>query len=169
MAIGRASEGYTGTKDKLYWFLTIGAIILLSVFGREVQLLLITKIDSSFIAGGVFVLLFGILFILWKKRERYQILKRTLLGATVFLFCGIAAVQLRYLLPAEAVHFLTFSCLGWFSATVFGPFYGILAVISIAVGDEVLQYFLPSRVGDMHDVAINLLSGFIGIILKYRC
>lgn len=157
------------TKSILYWFLTIGIIILLSVFGREIQLQLITRIDSIFIAGGVFVLLFGLLFILWKKRERYQIRKRTLLGAIVFLFCGIAAVQLRYLLPVEAVHFLVFSCLGWFSVTVFGPLCGVFAVISIAVGDEVLQYFLPSRVGDVHDVVINLLSGFIGIILKFRC
>lgn len=163
------SKKYVDNKGMLYWLLTIGVIILLSVFGREVQLLLITKIDSIFIAGGVFVLLFGILFILWKKREQYHILKRTLLGTTVFLICGIAAVQLRYLLPAEAVHFLTFSCLGWFSATVFGPLYGAFAVISISVGDEVLQYFLPSRIGDIHDVVINLLSGFIGIILKFRC
>lgn len=160
---------YRAIASKAYWFSIVVLIGLLSLFGRDIQLLLISRIDSRFIAWTVFTILFGILYILWNKRGRYHIQKRTFLATTVLLLAGIAAVQLRYLLPAEAVHFLVFSWLGWVSITVFGPLYGAVAVISVAVGDEMLQYYLPSRIGDIHDVVINLLSGFIGILLKIRC
>ncbi len=153
----------------VYWFSIVVVIVLLSICGRDIQLLLISRIDSRFIAGAVFTILFVILFFLWRKRGIYHIQKRTFLATTVLILCGIAAVQLRYLMPAEAVHFLVFSWLGWVSITAFGPLYGVVAVISVAVGDEMLQYYLPSRIGDIHDVVINLVSGFIGILLKIRC
>jgi len=160
---------YRDVRGRVYWFSIVVVIGLLSIYGRDIQLLLISRIDSIFIAGTVFTILFVILFILWRKRGRYHIQKRTFLATTVLLLGGIAAVQLRYLMPAEAVHFLVFSWLGWVSITVFGPLYGVVAVISVAVGDEMLQYYLPSRIGDIHDVVINLVSGFIGILLKIRC
>lgn len=151
------------------WFVIVVFIALLSIFGRTVQLFLIARIDSKYIAGSVFIVLIGILVFLWQKRRVYRIQKRTFLGTTALLAGGIAAVQLGYLLPAEAVHFLVFSWLGWVSTTVFGPLYAVVAVVSVSFGDEVLQHYLPSRYGDLHDVAINLLSGFTGIILKFRC
>jgi hypothetical protein len=163
------SNRYRDVMGRVWWFSIVVVIGLLSIFGREIQLLVISRIESRFIAGTVFTVLFGILFILWRKRGRYHIQKRTFLATTLLLLGGIAAVQLRYLMPAEAVHFLVFSWLGWFSITVFGPLYGIMAVISVAVGDEILQYYLPSRIGDIHDVVINLVSGCIGILLKIRC
>jgi hypothetical protein len=160
---------YENIKGMAQWLVIVVLIVLLSLFGRDIQLLLITRIDSIYIAGSVFIVLFGILFALWRKRRRYHIQKRTFLATTALLLGGIAAVQLRYLMPAEAVHFLVFSWLGWVSTTVFGPLNAVVAVVSVAFGDELLQYYLPSRVGDIHDVIINLLSGFIGILLKFRC
>ena len=160
---------YKDIKGMAQWLVIVVFIVLLSIFGRDIQLLLITRIDSIYIAGSVFIVLFGLLFTLWRKRGKYQIQKRTFLVTTALLLGGIAAVQLRYLMPAEAVHFLVFSWLGWVSTTVFGPLNAVVAVVSVAFGDELLQYYLPSRVGDIHDVVINLLSGFIGVLLKFRC
>jgi len=160
---------YFDIKGMAQWLIIVVLIALLSIFGRDIQLLLITRIDSMYIAVSVFIVLFGFLFTLWKKRGKYRIQKRTFLATTALLLGGIAAVQLRYLMPAEAVHFLVFSWLGWVSTTVFGPLYAVIAVVSVALGDEVLQHYLPSRFGDIQDVAINLCSGFAGIILKFRC
>lgn len=160
---------YEDAKGMAQWFGIVLFIALLSIFGRPVQLFLITMIDAKYIAGGIFIVLIGILVSLWKKRERYRIQKRSLLFTAALLTAGIVAVQLRYLLPAEAVHFLVFSWLGWVSTTVFGPLYAVVAVVSVAFGDEVLQHYLPSRFGDLHDVMINLISGFAGILLKFRC
>jgi len=160
---------YKDIKGMAQWLVIVVLIVLLSIFGRDIQLLLFARIDSIYIAGSVFIVLFGFLFALWRKRRKYHIQKRTFLAATVLLLGGIAAVQLRYLMPAEAVHFLVFSWLGWVATTVFGPLNAVVAVVSVAFGDELLQYYLPSRIGDIHDVIINLLSGFIGIILKFRC
>ena len=160
---------YEDIKGMAQWLVIVVLIVLLSIFGRDIQLLLIARIDSIYIAGSVFIVLFGLLFALWRKRGRYHIQKRTFLATTALLLGGIAAVQLRYLMPAEAVHFLVFSWLGWVSTTVFGPLNAVVAVVSVSFGDELLQYYLPSRVGDIHDIVINLLSGFLGIILKFRC
>ena len=164
--IPKTSENIKGVVQ---WLVIVVLIALLSIFGRSIQLQLITKINAVYISGSVFVVLFVILYALWKKRAMYRIQKRTFLAATLFLLSAIAAVQLRYLMPVEAVHFLVFSWLGWVSTTVFGPLYAVVAVVSVSLGDEVLQHYLPSRVGDIQDVVINLLSGFIGIILKFRC
>lgn len=164
----KVPDRYEDVKSIVPWLATVVVIVLLSVFGRDVQLFLITRIDSSYIAVTVFSILFCFLFTLWRERGKYHIKKRTFLIATVLLMVGGGAIQLRYLMPAEALHFLVFSWLGWVSVTVFGPLYAFVAVVSVAVGDEILQYYLPDRIGDIHDIVINLLSGFIGILLRFR-
>lgn len=164
----KVPDRYEDVKSIVPWLATVVVIVLLSVFGRDVQLFLITRIDSSYIAVTVFSILFCFLFTLWRERGKYHIKKRIFLIATVLLMVGVGAIQLRYLMPAEALHFLVFSWLGWVSVTVFGPLYAFVAVVSVAVGDEILQYYLPDRIGDIHDIVINLLSGFIGILLRFR-
>ncbi len=78
---------------------------------------------------------------------------------------GALAVYFDYLMPIEMTHFLVFSLLGWLSVGAFGIVWGSLAMLGVAIGDEILQFFLPTRVGDLHDVVINGLSGFFGIWL----
>jgi VanZ family protein len=78
---------------------------------------------------------------------------------------GILAVYLKFLRPIELTHFFLFSSLGWFSVSAFGIRKGALMVILIATGDEILQHFLPGRVGDLHDILINNTSGLVGVFL----
>jgi VanZ family protein len=35
--------------------------------------------------------------------------------------------------------------------------------------DEIIQFFLPSRVGDVYDVFINIVAGGLGITLALLC
>lgn len=74
--------------------------------------------------------------------------------------------------PVERVHFLEYGILGYlvFMATTDSwkrPFiYSLLLVSIIGIGDETIQWFLPSRVGDMRDVFMNSFGGLLGIGIK---
>lgn len=151
-----------------YWLACAVFIITLSIYGRKLQRLIAERVDGIWIAVIVFCLLFFLLGFLYYKRKIYSISKPVLLFSFCLLTAGGAVVYYKYLLPVETLHFLVFSCYGWIAAAVFGPLYGAIAVLAMAVGDEVLQYYLPSRVGDLHDVLINSLSGFSGLLLRIR-
>ncbi len=151
-----------------YWLLTVAAIFSISVFGRKLQQIIMERLSQKLIAFIVFAFLFLVLAVLWRNKEHYHVSAKMILIAAVMLALAVAAVSLQYLYPIEAVHFLIFSWFGWISTAVFGPLYGAAAIFSIAIGDEILQHFLPSRVGDLHDVVVNLLSGYTGLILRQR-
>lgn len=148
--------------------ITICCILLISIFGRRLQNFIITRISEDAIAIMVFLVLLFILMFLWGKREVLQLSRRMILLASGMLLLASLAVYFKLLYPIEAVHFLVFSWFGWISAVVLGPLYGAVAVLSIGVGDEVLQHFIPSRVGDIQDVLVNLLAGYTGLVLRLR-
>jgi len=151
-----------------YWLITVAGILLISVFGRKLQYLINERINSHLIAASVFLLLVCVLLLLWTKREKYQLSSKMIVIASGMLVIAGISVFFNILYPIEAVHFLVFSWFGWISAVVLGPFHGAAAIFSIGVGDEILQHYLPNRVGDIHDVIINLLSGYTGLILRLR-
>ena len=80
--------------------------------------------------------------------------------------------------PVEQVHILEYGILGYlgYRASGYregsdsrGSLYIWLAVI-LAAGlvDEIIQHFLPNRVFDPRDVAVNALCGSLGAIIGYR-
>lgn len=151
-----------------YWLACATFIVGLSIYGRKLQMAISTKIDPSWIAAVVFILLIFILLTLYKRRDNHSISRGILILSFCLVMAGGAAVYFKYLLPIETLHFLVFFCYGWVSAAVFGPVYGTVAVLGLGIGDEILQYYLPSRVGDLHDVLINTLSGFSGFLLRTK-
>ena len=151
-----------------YWLACATVIVTLSVYGRNLQKSVAEVVDVSWVAVIVFVLLFSIILLLYNKREAHSIPKSLLIFSCCLIVAGGMAVYYKYLVPVETLHFLVFFCYGWVSCAVFGPFYGVGAVMAMAVGDEILQYYLPSRVGDLHDVLINSLSGLTGLALRKK-
>jgi len=154
------------TLPHYYWLLCVGVILSMSLYGRKWQTRILPELDMIWVATAVFVFLSCGLLFLYRKRNIYQISHRILIGSFFLLATGGAAVYFKLLVPVETVHFVVFTCFGWLSATVFGFFYGIVAVLSMAIGDEIFQHFLPDRYGDLHDVLINTLSGIAGLFLR---
>lgn len=146
--------------------LAITVMILLSVFGRSIQGIVLSLVGPQKISAVVFCVLVLILGGLYLYRDSLTIAPWKIVVASLFLCTGIFAVHQQHLLPVEAVHFLLFSWIGWVCVNTFGPVYGFIMLLSAAVGDEVLQHFLQDRVGDFHDVAVNLISGSIGALLR---
>lgn len=151
-----------------YWLACATVIVSLSIFGRKLQKVIAETVDISWVAVVVFLLLFSILLLLYKKRETHSIPQSFLIITCCLITAGGVAVYYKYLVPIETLHFLVFFCYGWVSSAVFGPLYGVVAVMGMAIGDEILQYYLPSRVGDLHDVLINSLSGLTGLVLRNK-
>lgn len=58
----------------------------------------------------------------------------------------------------ERLHFLTFGIFGALSILLFSPRLAFIVCLLGSAGDEVLQFYLPDRVGDWRDVAMNSLA-----------
>jgi hypothetical protein len=147
------------------WLGCIGLIICLSLFGRKVQLLLVEKLDMGWVAAAVFALMLGILAFFYRRQQQYGVPKVAIFATLLLLAGGGIALYFKLLVPVETVHFLLFFGFGWLSLQLFGWRYAIFVVLTAAVGDEILQHYLPDRVGDLHDVLVNSLSGLAGIAI----
>ena len=71
----------------------------------------------------------------------------------------------------ERIHFIEYAVLGLLisRAVNLRTLHGIIAtcclIILIGVVDEIIQWFLPNRVGDMRDVIMNSVGGLSGLWL----
>jgi len=65
----------------------------------------------------------------------------------------------------ERIHVPLFGLLGFLSARLWPPGRAILLGLGVAAGDEVLQAWLPDRVGDWRDVAVNGTAALMGTAL----
>ena len=90
---------------------------------------------------------------------------RIMLIPMVVLFVGVLDLEV----PAERIHFLEYGLLGflvtkairklnWKSISL-----ALLFVLGIGAIDEVIQWLLPNRVGDLRDVIMNSVGGGMGI------
>lgn len=86
-----------------------------------------------------------------------------------FLLLILATIVLSKLLVAEELlHLVLFGLLGVFFARDFAgkPRVGVVLGAAICVGDELLQWALPYRVGDLKDVLLNLAAFLSGTVLS---
>jgi hypothetical protein len=81
---------------------------------------------------------------------------------------ALAAVLYIMELPEERVHFLEYGVLGFLLIRAAGARYRQLAfslfIVLIASSvDELIQFMLPNRVGELRDVGMNVAGGMIGL------
>ncbi len=138
--------------------LTIGFIILQSVAGRPALKWLEAAVSPSIMP----ILLIGVPVVVVAIAFRISASKLIFLVLTIgFLFVGLL-VWTDVLYAVEVMHILSFGALGVVAARL-GVRLALVVLVVTAIGDEVLQYFLPSRVADLRDVVINLSSGVFGL------
>ena len=136
---------------------------LLSIFGRQLQRWVYEELSKellgwlliSLLVAGVGVVIYVLLRLDWRK------LWHVLWLAPIFLWLPWTMSTH----PEERLHFLLFGALGWLAPQVMALPWTIITLLSLAVGDEVLQYFLPSRVGELRDVGVNVLAASGGLLL----
>ncbi len=70
--------------------------------------------------------------------------------------------------PEERIHFIEYGILGILAFKAFGKglkkiMIAILFVLLIGTLDEIIQFILPNRVGDIRDVILNVTGGSLGV------
>lgn len=122
---------------------------------------------NAFIAG-IALLLFAFFY---RPTKRKSIMAH--LGAMAVV--SIFTLLLVYLTPSisEKEHLLEYAFLGYLALRVFrnAPsrdltyLYVALTILIVGYLDEFIQKFLPNRAYELRDVVINILSGFLGLVL----
>lgn len=112
--------------------------------------------------------LFTIVVMMIHHRLSWQ---RWLIIFFVLLGYGISLELLH--IPEERMHLLEYGFLSFLTYRMYrvkatwrrAAFYAFFTVSFCGTLDEVIQHFLPNRVGDLRDVVINMWSGLLGLIL----
>lgn len=156
--------------------LFFGAYIIVSAsFAQQVWITLkdylgINALSLSFI----FLCLLAFFAIIYKSIKTGINFKRVALICAVYLFAFWFAWRQPY--AAEKTHVLEYGALAWLSMRdassnnpkgLKGILYAFIFVLIIGILDEGFQKLLPWRVFEVRDIATNIVSGILGIIL-YR-
>ena len=150
-------------KAVIAFALTCLILPILSIFGRQLQRWAYGELSKELLGWlligllvvGVGAVIYVLLRLDWRK------LWHVLWLAPVFLWLPWTMSAH----PEERLHFLLFGALGWLAPQIMILPWAIISVLALAMGDELLQHFLPSRVGDWRDVGFNALAASGGLLL----
>jgi len=150
---------------QILWLFVAALIPLLSIYGRSIQKALKEHLSSNqlTILLGLILLIISLKAIYWLiKNHSYRRIWHLTWFAPLFLVAP-------YLMPIieERAHFIVFGSFGFLSMLAFSPKIALTICISTSVLDEGLQWYLPDRVGDWFDVAINILASVAGAIFSF--
>ena len=147
------------------WIAVLATIPVLSIFGRPLQRLLREHITSAQLAAGFLLCSLALLFILARKTTISSIRDRFL----HLSWSAILYLVVPWFLPTveERLHFIVFGVLGFLSETNFGLKRSLVICLFVGGLDEILQWVLPDRVGDLRDVGFNWLASIGGCFLSY--
>jgi len=139
----------------------ISFILLNTFLGRQLYNFLISLGGRSLVIIIMGILAGCCLIFVWRKIDKtklFQLVLLLFLGVTAALFLNIAE---------ERLHIVKFGFLGFLvmTSSIISRKKGAILGISLAILDEGIQTLLPYRVGDIRDVAINLLSLLWGIAM----
>lgn len=79
-------------------------------------------------------------------------------------FGGLLVLLYPFLVPEELIHVFLFGTFGYF-AFLNKVNHKLLWILGISVGDELFQWILPWRVCDPRDIALNLVSCMVGVLV----
>lgn len=140
----------------LNWLMLLCFIPALSIWGRNWQTAINHYITPSIFSAllALMLMLFASLTAFWfyKQQDKYT-LWHLLWFLPVYLI-------VPWFLPiaVERLHFLVFGLFGFITLRLWSWRFGLLICLMVASLDELLQWWLPDRVGDWRDVFFNTVA-----------
>lgn len=136
----------------------------LSIFGRQLQCLIsnnsLIEIAEYIVAATLIATSLLVVAVRQSGPFNWPL---TIVAMIVFV---LIPYQLdRY---EERLHFICFGLLGFSAYRTFGIKVAMMLTCTVGVGDEVLQYFLPSRVADWRDVVMNCFAGLSAVLVTHK-
>lgn len=150
---------------RLLWILSLFFIPVLSINGRSLQALLHSLLQRQFadLLVSLMLLLMTGLFLAWLREKRSI---HWLSGLIVLLVFFIGPLFLERF--EERIHFILFGLLGFSSRQLFPYYTALFLTYAVSGLDELLQWWLPDRVGDWRDVFMNLFAGSVAVWIAER-
>ena len=111
---------------------------------------------------------FFLLLSVWIYNKKYKLNQFILIISPLLL---LTYLSLSLDVWVERIHFIEYAVLGLLISravnvrTLYGIIYTGCLVTLIGAVDEIIQWFLPNRVGDMRDVFMNSVGGLSGLWL----
>ena len=111
---------------------------------------------------------FFLLLSVWIYNKKYKVNQFLLIISPLLL---LTYLSLSLDVWVERIHFIEYAVLGLLISRAVNvrTLHGIIStcclIILIGVVDEIIQWFLPNRVGDMRDVSMNSFGGVSGLWL----
>ena len=130
--------------------------------GKTTVSLLPFFLITGFLAGFFIYLLYD------KKRHFF------LFFWLFFFFSVYFFLMKQFELPAERIHFLEYGLLAYLAYKALERdiiqkkvlyVLTLFIVSGVSLLDEGIQYLLPNRVGEFRDVALNVVSGVMGLLI----
>lgn len=153
-------------QTRLIWFCILVTIPLLSVWGRPLQRYTSEKISQAQLAA-LFLFISIILLGLLGRMVYRQNLKRKM-ALTVGTLIVFIVIPLFLPTVVERLHFIVFGLFGFLSLRSWSLYRGITICLAVGFTDELLQWWLPDRVGDWRDIGFNWLASLAGCLLAYH-
>ena len=160
------------SKNRLWAFIIIYVLFIyvsLPFFPTFIKAL------SSFISKELLNLLslvlsvsFFLMLSVWIYKKKYKLNQFLLIISPLLL---LTYLSLSLDVWVERIHFVEYAVLGLLFSravnvrTLHGIIYTGCLVTLIGTVDEIIQWFLPNRVGDMRDVFMNAVGGLSGLWL----
>ncbi|HKJ05048.1 MAG TPA: VanZ family protein [Geopsychrobacteraceae bacterium] len=135
------------------WALLLCFIPLLSVQGRALQAWVIRNLGAPLAGSLIFLSLALVIGVTLRQAQKKG--HRVPLAHLVWVLVLFLGAPLLLDRVEERLHFLVFGSFGALSMLVHRPGTALMLCLAVAGGDEILQYFLPDRVGDWRDVVMN--------------
>ena len=111
---------------------------------------------------------FFLMLSVWIYKKKYKLNQFVLIISPLLL---LTYLSLSLDVWVERIHFVEYAVLGLLISRAVNvrTLHGIIStcclIILIGVVDEIIQWFLPNRVGDMRDVSMNSFGGLSGLWL----
>lgn len=156
------------------WFIIFAYVLLIYISLPYARVVLneIYAVAGIRFLNYLFLFLSFVIFVLFiylfRQKGRYLCLA---LFLSFFILVG-ANLFLKF--PEERIHFIEYALLGSFvffackNTSFFEKyviFFSMILVFIFGALEEIIQYFLPNRVGDVRDVVMNFVGGIWGVLL----
>ena len=160
------------SKNRLWLFIVVYVIFIyvsLPFFPAFISTLkgFISK-ELLNIISLVLSISFFLMLSVWIYKKKYKLNQFVLIISPLLL---LTYLTLSLDVWVERIHFVEYAVLGLLISravnvrTLHGIIYTGCLVTLIGALDEIIQWFLPNRVGDMRDVLMNSFGGLSGVWL----
>lgn len=150
------------TSLRISWFFLLMSIPLLSYSGRSLQNLLSQIISAEGL--GIILALLLLAIVLVAVRWLYKINPSKLRLSLIWFVPLFLIIPMMLPIAIERVHFIVFGVFGFVSLLLWNRVPGLLLCGLVAGMDEMFQWWLPDRVGDLRDVLINMVAVYGGAL-----